>query len=297
MEGFRGSNMEIDMSPSTPFQVSEGVTPELTMGELPANSRFTLYGIQRFDNSEALFALKSFEIKKVVDTSSPCFIDKDPRTARFLGIHAAFYAERLAEETGISDYQNPPAGASEEDKVDAATAALREHNIQLLGGDTGVKALVSASASKYPALAPGCGGGGDLIPPPMCTDDASNAKRLELCQRAWDADPDLWEGTDRSLTAPLGGTTFGMVLGMSPINFAPIGGAGWYVEQAVSSMDAFAIYYRTDDGLDPGTLFLYGEVSQPTRGVTKVRMTSTSNPNLTADLAIFADLGEDEVDF
>jgi hypothetical protein len=84
---------------------------------------------------------------------------------------------------------------------------------------------------------------------------------------------------------------------MSPINFAPIGGAGWYVEQAVASMDAYAIYHRTDDGADPGTLFLYGVVSKPTRGVTKVRMTNAGNPNLTADLAIFADLGEDDVDF
>ena len=294
VEGFRGSNMEIDMSPSTPFQVSAGVTPGT--GELPNNIRFTLYGIQRYGGNEALFALKSFEIHKVVDVASPCFIDKDPRH-RFPGIHASHYAERLAMETGISDYRNPPPGASEEDKIDAATAAQREENIQLLGGDTGIKALVSASATKYPALAPGCGGSGDLIPPPSCIDDASNAKRLELCQRTWDSDPDLWEGTDRSLTAPLSGTTYGMVLGMSPLNFAPIGGAGWYVEQAVSSMDAYAIYYRADDAPDPGTLFLYGTPSKPTRGVTKVRMTTISNPNITADLAIYEDLGEDDVDF
>jgi len=294
VEGFRGSNVQIDMSPATPFQVSAGVTPGT--GELPNNTRFTLYGIQRIENNEALFALQSFEIHKVVDVSSPCFIDADPRH-RFPGVHAAFYAERLAQETGIADYRNPPAGASENDKVDAATAAQREINIQLLGGDTGVKALVSASSTKYPALATGCGGGGDLIPPPMCTDDASNAKRLELCQRTWDSDPNLWEGTDRSLTAPLAGTTFGMVLGMNPLNFAPIGGAGFYVEEALSSMDAYAIYYRSDDGADPGTLFLYGTPSKPTRGVTKVQMTSLSNPNITASLAIFEDLGEDDLDF
>ena len=285
------------MSPATPFQVSPGVTPRPAMGELPENSRFTLYGIQQYEGKESLFALKSFEIKKVIDVTSPCFIDADPRTARFLGVHAAFYSERLAEETGISDYRNPPSGASEDDKVDAATAHQREENIQLLGGPTGLKAIVSASPAKYPALAPGCGGSGDLIPPPMCTDDASNAKRLELCQRAWDADPDLWEGTDRSLTAPLGGTTFGMVLGMNPINFAPTGGAGFYVEQALSTMDAYAIYLRTDDMPDPGNLFLYGTTSKPTRGVTKVRMTSVNNPNITADLAVFEDLGDDDVDF
>jgi len=73
--------------------------------------------------------------------------------------------------------------------------------------------------------------------------------------------------------------------------------AGFNIDEAVSTMDAFAIYYRSDDGLDPGTLFLYGTPTYPTRGVTKVHMTSVTDPLLTANLAIFADLGEDDVHF
>jgi len=293
-DGFRGSNVQIDMSPATPAQASAGATPK--PGELPNNIRFTLYGIQKYDNKEALFALTSFEIHKVVDVNSPCFIDMG-QTARFPGVHAAYYADKLAEVTGIADYKNPPAGASENDKIDAATAAQREINIELLGGDNGVKALTSASATKYPTVAANCSGPADQLPPPMCKDDESNKKRLALCQKTWDSDPDLWEGTDRVLTSPLAGTTYGMVLGTNPLNFAPIGGASFYVEEALSSMDAYALYYRTDDGADPGTLFLYGTPSAPTRGVVKVRMTNVNNPNLSAELAVFADLGEDDVHF
>jgi hypothetical protein len=294
VDGFRGSNVEFDFAPATVAQLPEGMAAG--PGELPANSRFTLYGIQEFDGKSALFALRSFEIHKAVEPTSPCFIDMG-QTARFPGLHSVFYADKIAEVTGITDYRNPPGGASENDKIDAATAAQREINIELLSGVTGVKVITSASAAKYPAVSADCAGPADQLPPPRCIDEASNQKRLELCQRAWDADAELWEGTDRSLTAPLAGTTFGFVLGTSPINNAPIGGGSFFVEEALSTMDAYAIYVRTDDAADPGNLYAYGEPSKPTRGVTKVHMTTISNPNLFVDLAIFEDLGEDDVHF
>jgi len=131
----------------------------------------------------------------------------------------------------------------------------------------------------------------------MCTDDASNKHRLEMCQSAWAADPNLWEGTDRVLVAPLAGTTYGLVDGMNPINLAPVGGAQLFVDEAVSTMDAFAIYWQTDDKADPGNLLLYGTPTHPTRGVSHVHLTSAANPLLTADMAIFADLGQDDTHF
>ena len=64
-------------------------------------------------------------------------------------------------------------------------------------------------------------------------------------------------------------------------------------------MDAFAIYWRLDDAEPPGTLLMYGTptVPSPTRGVMHVPLHSQSNPSLSADLAIFADLGQDDVNF
>jgi hypothetical protein len=135
------------------------------------------------------------------------------------------------------------------------------------------------------------------MPPIDCMDDVSNRNRLTICERIWNDNPLLWEGTDRVLTAPLNGTTMGMVEGVNPINSAPIGGVTFNLDEAVSSMDAYAIYYRSDTGLDPGVLLLYGTPSKPTRGVTRVKMTSILRPTLTAELAIFADLGTDDEHF
>jgi hypothetical protein len=84
---------------------------------------------------------------------------------------------------------------------------------------------------------------------------------------------------------------------MNPINLAPIGGAQFFVDEAVGSMDAYAIYYQRDDMDDPGNLLLYGTPTYPTRGISHVHLTSTTNPLLTADMAVFVDLGEDDVHF
>jgi len=291
---FRGSNVQIELSPVTPVQVAAGRVPG--PGQLPADAHYTLYAIQEEDDRQHLFAIQRFEVHMIVDVSSPCFIDVGEHVPHE-GLHVSRYAEKIAEDTGIPDYQNPPPGASEEAKIDAATAAQRMINIAALGGSAGIKVVTSASESVYPAVAAGCDGPADQIPPPECTDDASNQRRLALCQQAWRDDPALWEGTDRVLTAPLAGTTFGMVDGMNPVNLAPVGGAQFFVPEDLTRIDAYALYWQMDGVEGPGTLLLYGTPSAPTRGVTRVHMASPTSPLFTADLAIFADLGEDEVHF
>lgn len=275
-----------------PAQADIGKTPSAS--QLPTNTRFTLYGIQTTEMTEVLFALQSFEVHAGIDAGSPCFIDKG-QTARFPGLHSSKYAEKLAEETGITDYRNPPPGASEDDKIDAATAERRMRNIELLAN--GLKVLTSASDVTYPPYAAACPGSDTQMPPIDCMDDASNRNRLAICERTWKENPDLWEGTDRVLTAPLNGTTMGMVEGVNPINSAPIGGVTFNLDEAVSTLDAYAIYYRSDTGLDPGVQLLYGTPTNPTRGITRVKMTSILRPTLTAELAIFADLGQDDEQF
>jgi hypothetical protein len=136
-----------------------------------------------------------------------------------------------------------------------------------------------------------------MIPPPMCNDAESNAQRLALCQAAWDADDNFWEGTDRVLTSPLNGTTYGMVDGRNPVNQGPVGGAQWFIDEDLDTMDAYALYWQMDDVEDPGTLLMYGTPYTATRGVRHVELVAPTNSLFNADLVIFSDLDEDNVHF
>lgn len=294
VDGFRGSNVQLELSPVTPAQAAPGATPR--PDQLPADAHWKLFAIQSAGDREHLFEVQRFEVHMIVDLTSPCFIDVGAHVPH-PGLHVSQYAQQIAADTGIPDFRNPPPGATEQQKIDAATAAQRMVNIAALGGDSGIKVVTSASTASYPQVAADCAGPADQVPPPACVDAEANARRLEVCQGAWRADPALWEGTDRVLTAPLGGTTHGMVDGMNPVNLSPVGGAQFFVEEDLTGMDAFALYWQTDGVDGPGTLMLYGIPSAPTRGVIRVHLTSPTSPLLTADLAIFADLGEDEVHF
>jgi hypothetical protein len=113
-------------------------------------------------------------------------------------------------------------------------------------------------------------------------------------------DPNLWEGTDRVLTAPLNGTTHGMeVEAMNPVSMTPVGGAQFFVDNALDNVDAYAIYYLPDDGSipSPGVQLYFGRPTHATRGVDHVRLVNPNNIAAQADLAVFADLGEDDVHF
>lgn len=294
VENFDGSNVQIDFNARTPSQAAPGRAPE--PGELPANIHFTLYAIKEGEGTDSLFALQEFEIRKVIDLGSPCFIDAGPNVP-FPGLHVTRFFEKTAEATGITDLANPPPGATMEQQVQAATAALRRTLIAALGGEAGPKAVTSASAGGYDPVDASCTGTG--LPPPSCIDDASNARRLQLCRQAWAKDPLLFEGTDRVLTAPLNGTTFGFVDGVNPLTMTALGGANFVVADALLGVDEYAIYFQTDNAPGPGTLFLQGRPSAPTtRGVSHVHLDSPFLPQLVeAELAVFANLAEDDVHF
>lgn len=293
VEGFRGSNVQVDLAPSTPSQASAGATPGA--GELPANIHFRIYAIREATDGESLFEIQRFEIHKIVDLASPCFIDRGPNVP-FPGLHVSQFQIQTAEVTGIDDVANPPPTATEAQKIDAATAIQRMRNIAALGGPAGLKVVSSASAGGYPAVDADCSGSG--LPPATCRDAASNARRLAQCEAAWRADPALFEGTDRVLTAPLNGTTFGMVVGVNPVTPVPVGGAAFFTDAALADVDEYAITYQTDGVADPGTLFLTGRPTVVTRGVHHVDLASPLNPTLyAAEMAIFANLGDDDVTF
>jgi hypothetical protein len=240
-----------------------------------------------------------FEIHRLIDLSSPCFIDVGEHVPH-PGLHVSQYAAKIAQDTGIPDIANPPPGATEAQQIEAATAVMRQHNVEAIAADAGgIQAITSASAASYPPVAARCDATGDAIPPPDCTDDAANRQRLAACQAIWDRDPQMWEGTDRVLTAPLHGTTYGLVDGVNPVNQAPVNGGQFFLGNPLTGIGpstGFAIYAQADGAPDPGTLIFQSvQVSSPTRGVTHVVLFGPGR--IMGFLAVFSDIGGDSVHF
>jgi hypothetical protein len=299
VDTFDGSNVQIDLPPAFPAQASAYGTAQ--PGEWDPGSHFELYAAQDFDPTattmgQRLFKVQEFEVHHIIDLDSPCFIDVGDHVP-YKGIHVTQFANRVEQDTGITDVANPPPTATEAQKIAMATALQRQMNIVALAGPGGIKVLTTPSQSSYPQEAADCNGGDDLIPPPTCTDDASNARRLKLCQAAWAADRELFEGTDRSNTVPLNGTTQGFVDGLNPVNLAPVGGGQFFATTALDGFSNFALYQVDDNAAEPGTLVMYGSTTMPTRGVEHVHMVDPANGNLTAEMAIFTNLGDDAVHF
>jgi len=307
VNGFSGSNLEIDFASTTQVLASPYVPDP---NDLPSDQHFTLYAFQNGHDEAGdpvgfLFAVQAFELRHIVDLGSPCFIDVGDHVPH-PGLHVSQYKNVILADNGYTVpcdspaacLANPPPGATMQQMVDAATAVQRDLDVQALAGDMGIKVVVSATTTRYGAVATDCNGPEDQIPPPTCTDDASNARRLALCQATWQSDPDLFEGTDRVLTQPLNGTTYGTVDGINPISLSAVGGAGFYVNDVLDNNSGYAIYQETNGGPTPGQLILYGVPTMPTRGVFHVHMTNPDSPGAaTADMAIFADLGDDNVQF
>jgi hypothetical protein len=296
VNGFQGSNLEFDFSAGMPVLASPGATPG--PGELPADTHFTLYAYQTSPDMTrgSLFAITTFEIHRIVDLSSPCYIDVGDH-APHPGLHVSQYAKVIEQDVGIPDITNPPPTATAAQKQAAATAVQREANIDLLVGANGIRAVTSASAGNYGPVATNCTDTTG-IPPPDCTDEASNQRRLAACQAAWAADPSYYEGTDLVLTSPLNGVDHGMVDGENPINLSPVGGAGFYVDANLVGFDGYAIYAQPDAQTTPGgDLLLWGTPTMVTRGVYHVDLASPATGLVTAELAIFANLGEDNEQF
>lgn len=314
VDELKGSNIELDFSPTTPTQAVVDPT-QATSKQLPANIHFTLYAFSSSDTAGYLFKVQDFEIHKIVDLSSPCFIDVGEHVPH-PGLHVSKYLDVIEADTGIMDPTNPPATATEQQKIDAATAYQRSINVAKLYDDNGgIKSLSDASSAVYPAVASACGAT-DGIPPPECTDEDSNKRRLEMCQAFWNDNPTYFEGTDRVLTSPLNGTVRGMVDGPNPVAIgSQVGGAQFFVDEALADFDTYAIYTQFDDAdgdgipdypptfpdsekAEAGQLYLYGKATAPTRGVVHVHLKSPDPASVVnAEMVIFPNLAEDNVHF
>ncbi|HEY0252800.1 MAG TPA: hypothetical protein VGC41_14795 [Kofleriaceae bacterium] len=283
VDDLQGSNVQFDFSSTTPV-TSEG-------------THLTLYAFQSDPMAGRLFELQRFEIHKIANLTSPCFIDVPPNVPH-PGLHVSQYAQVIGEDVGIPDISNPPPNATEDEKITAATAVQRQMNVAALASDAGIKAVTSASTSVYPAVGADCSDANG-IPPPQCTDEVSNKRRLDACQAAWKTDADFYEGTDRVLTQPLNGVAHGNVDGVNPVNQSPVGGAQFFIDEVVSGFTGFALYSQMDGAAssEPGDLVLYGIPSMPTRGVLHVHLANDATPAMFADLAIFSDLGDNDIAF
>jgi hypothetical protein len=329
VEPFGGSNVQVSFYEGVPAPAPEGTTP--AFGTPPAGTFLSFYAVDFVyarDASGAIvrdaqgnpviadsfvFRFQDFEIRPVIDTSSPCFIEVD--NTRFPGLHVTRLADKLGEITGIEDPRNPEPGDDPGDVSDLLDAQRR---LGFLGAiQNQVKAVTSTSTFRYPAPGTACvedGGSPSELPPIACTGDRSNEVRLELCRQLWQDNPSFYEGNDKVFTLPLNGEWFGTVHGTNPVNSSSVGGAGFYVDAVLSGIDSLLVnwQYKDFDGdgepdypdgfpeaekSDIGYLFMAGTPVDKTRGVINIPLDNPGVFTIRGEAVIFADLGRDSVHF
>jgi hypothetical protein len=330
VESFGGSNLQIDFSEGVPISAGDDADGL----QAPANTYFSFYAVQHIEDDDGnvtqsyLFEAHRFEIRPVIDTGSPCFIEIEG--AAFPGLHITMYGDEVREDicdrlghdrNCFEDPLDPPEGASEGDVTDVLAADIRLDNLGDLQSQ--VKAVTSFSDFAYPAAEPDCNATGTQIPAPSCTDDASNAQRLAACKALWatgddldgDGNSDIYEGSDKVFTLPNSGKLYGMVEGPNPINSGFVGGATIFVDEVLDGFDAYTIHWQfkdndgdgepdypagfldTHDASPTGYPFLTGEPENRVRGVINARLTTPFSTSAFAEIAIFADLDDDDVHF
>lgn len=324
VEPFGGSNLQMDFSAATP--VPGGA--DYFGAQAPANTYFTFWALDHQyqvdgdgnivvdDNNNPVIELtrfyevQRFEIRPVIDTSSPCFIELEE--SDYPGLHVTQILAKVQEDTGITDPLNPECDPNEcEDEIsDVLNAQRRLDLLADLEGD--VKAIVThsnwtysdADRNRIPAF--------DLI------DDASNAERLRICRELWAEHPEYYEGSDKVFTLPLNGALYGMVEGTNPVNEGFLGGSAMFVDENLEGFDAFSINWQfkdlNDDGapdypdptMDPnwtrdpsdvGYTYMSGTPEHRTRDVISAHLASPYNAATFAEIGIFAGIGEDHVQF
>lgn len=306
VESFGGSNLQIDFSQATPVPSGDGIADPVRP---PADTYFTFYALDHeYDEANPdvivltrFYEIQRFEIQPVIQTASPCFIDLEE--SRYPGLHITQFAEKERERTGIDNPLDPPDGVDEGDVSDVLTADTRIDNLNDL--ESTIKAVVSYSPTiALPDAAAGCivdGIGPDEIPAPTCTEDVDNEQRLRVCRDHWDDDPNFYQGSDKVFTLPNNGILYGMVEGPNPINQGFVGGATISVDEVLSGFDAFTVNWNyKDEGAQTsatGTTFVTGEPESRTRGVINARLISPLSNAVFAEVGIFSDLGDDNVNF
>ena len=181
VEGFRGSNVQIDFAPGTKAQAAAGATPGAD--ELPSDVHYRLFAVDELADRDDLFEIQQFEIHHLVEPSSPCFIDAGANVP-FPGVHVTAFLEKMKEKTGIPDIMMPPPTATEQDVTDVITAAARLSVLNMLVMRD-LKAVTSASTGGYPAAAPRrCSASTTPRTSAGCRSARARGPRIRGCSRA-----------------------------------------------------------------------------------------------------------------
>lgn len=340
VEPMRGSSVQIFFGDQVPKPADRGVTPQ--PGQPPADTFMILYAAdykyvdadgdnrpdldadgERQIEEAYLYEVQRFEIRKLIDTSSPCFIDLpggagiEGQTV-FPGLHVTQHAAKTREVQGVTDPLDPT--VPHEKAVIVLTADRRVSLLPRLENELKVVSSTDATVEpgvpdfQYPATAPAgqCPPAAGEIPHPTCTDDESNAQRLQVCQELWEqAGPNFYEGSDKVFTLPLHGGFYGFVEGLNPVNSVGlIGGASFYVDENLVGHDAYLINYQWKDyngdgapdapaGMESaqGHPFMFGLAEHFSRGVTNVAIRHATETSIQGEIAVFPDLGDDSVQF
>ncbi len=327
IEAFDGSNLQIDFSSGVQTSTRPGRNPERF--QPPQDTHFELYAADQIYRTDVdgtpvlddrgqpileqtfLFKVTEFEIRPVIDVTSPCFIEL--ADTRYPGLHITRFEEHVKEQTGISDPFNSDAPLG--DITDVLNAIRRVDNLQSL--ENALKVVASHEPFRYPATAPAgqCPpAAADALPDPGCRDDVSNAQRLRRCRELWAPRPDFYEGSDKVFTLPLNGSYIGMVTGTNPLNEGFVGGSSFFVDENLVDHDAYLINWQYSDfdgndepdfpddlpvpeQSDTGYTYLIGLPVSVTRGVTTVPLRHPNEPAIRAELSIVPNLGRDDVHF
>ena len=313
---FEGSDIQLTFDEGVFGAAQPGAA--LRAGQPPTGTFFSIYAIDLQGDRSFAHELTRFEIVPVVDPASPCFIEVENLEAgTYVGLHVTQLAAKLRSDTGISDALNPPAGADPGAVIDILTAERRLSFVPQI--EATLRAVVSPTIARRPDVDTGCVGDGsdtsaDLVPPPECIDDESNARRMDLCQAFWDRYPGQYEGSDRAYTDPMNGVFYGLVDGINPKNASPLGGVELLLDVDWNGFERLAVNWQYEDADGDGEPdwpddlpaeersvlgfhFLEGDALEVKRGAISYPLRNRSYSAISGQATVLHDLGEDDVHF
>jgi hypothetical protein len=259
-------------------------------GRPPSDTHFEIWVAR----DQSAFHVFDFDLRPVIDINDPCFIEEEG--SRFQGLHSTKIIDKLTE-AAMADGK-----VTDREAGDIASARIRVANMGALAATLKVITLHEAgltNAKLRDALA--------NIPTPDKTDDATNLARLAACKAVWSAHPGYYVGTDKTLAVPLAGTYYGMAEGVDPRNNAFLGGGQVDSDLSFPNFDALRINWNWNDPNDPrkaslpptndGYHYMAGTPVMQERGVINVTLVNHDFSQISGDVSIFTNLGQDDVHF
>ena len=259
-------------------------------GRPPSDTHYEIY----VSRDQSVFHVVDFDIRTVIDTGDPCFIEEGG--ARFAGLHSTQIVAKTLE-AAMAD------GTVDDDEAgDIANAMSRVANMGLLQSSLKVLTLheVGLTRAVLDAVLV-------TVPPASMTDDATNAQRLAVCQAIWRMHAGYYVGTDKVLSVPLNGVYYGLVEATDPRNGSFLGGGSVSSTLALDAFDSFRINWNWNDPADSraasyppssiGYHYMAGTPIQRVRGVINVSIANDDFTQIAGDVSIFTNLGEDDVHF